>query len=185
MAAPSLPPSGYWQRIVYILMPLLLLLLFLGLINLWPATETAVSPPTPAPPPTLTTPPTPTTVATAETAVSPPPTATSQPVSTLPPGDITLLGPPAGSTFPVNTPITLFWQWPHPLTEGQQFNVYWQQDGQTRLLGQLDEPNFGNLYQFQTTPTTAGNTVWWVTLEISTIKSAQVESLQRSLSILP
>lgn len=186
MAASSLPPSGYWQRVVYILMPLFLLLLFLGAINLWGGQETAVSlPPSPVPatPPTNT--PTPTKAATANAATPLTPTPTDQPAALLPTDDIILLGPPAGSTFPINTTITLFWQWPHLLTDGQQFTVYWQQDAQIQLLGQLTEPNFGDLFQLQTTPTIAGNVLWWVSLETSIIQTKQIESSQRSLYIQP
>ncbi|MCB9430553.1 MAG: hypothetical protein H6668_01075 [Ardenticatenaceae bacterium] len=182
MAAPSLPPSGYWQRIVYIFMPLFLLLLFLGVIRLWGGEETAVSPPsaTTTPPATPTSLPAPTETDTGNAATPLPPTPTAQPATPLPADNIILLGPPAGSTFPANTPITLFWQWPHPLTDEQQFSVYWQQDKQTQLLGRLTEPNFGDLFQLQTTPTIVGNAVWWIVLETN---DATIESPQRQLLI--
>lgn len=184
MAAPSFPPSSYWQRVVYILMPLILLLLFLGVIHLWGGEETAVSiPPSPTPPATPTSPPTPTETATGKATTPLPPTPTNQPTIPLPAGDITLLGPPASSTFPINTIITLFWQWPYPLTDGQQFSVYWQQGEQIQLLGQITEPNFGDLFQLQTRPTIVGNAVWWVVLD-NTSESEQQKSIHRQINVI-
>jgi hypothetical protein len=148
------------RQTIYAVLPLLLLLLCLGLVNLLPddlGGTTAVTPPSPIIPTSqngggppllaLTTPappsPTPTPTVT--------PTAT--PLPTLPPeAQITLLGPPDGSVLPASAAISLFWTWPLALREGESLVVYLLLGDEERPLSPLIEPNMGRGYYWQLPP---------------------------------
>lgn len=114
----------------------------------------------------------PTAVSTAipfETAVPTP--ISIEPAPTIPPGAVVeLIGPPAGSHFPVDASISFYWRWPFVLDENQQFVVYLLQDQQEILLGMLTEPNLGNdaYYlsgELAATAVQAGAVQWEVRLE--------------------
>jgi hypothetical protein len=165
------------RQAIYAVIPLLLLLLCLGLVNLLPgylveptavsATPTPIAQndqsgalPTVAPTTALPPSPTPTTT----------PTPTPTPLPTVPPEtEIVLLGPPDGSVLPAAAPISLFWTWPLDLGEGQRFVIYLLVEDEERPLPPLSEPNMGSVYQQQLQPADlaglAGDIRWEVRLE--------------------
>ena len=108
----------------------------------------------------------PTAVSTAilfETAVPTP--ESIEPVATIPADvRIELIGPPAGSQFAMDAPISFYWRWPFDLSETQQFAVYLLRGQQEILLGILTEPNLGNAYHLSsalTTTTAQAEAVQW------------------------
>ncbi|MCB8985532.1 MAG: hypothetical protein H6659_17030 [Ardenticatenaceae bacterium] len=148
------------KRIIYTVMPLTLLLLCLGLINLLPDQqapaagsggqtdkgETAVTTAdnTPSALATLAPP-------TAAPTITPTPAPT--PLPTLPPdAAITLLGPPDGSVFSAAAPLSLYWTWPYPLREDEYFAIYLAAAGTEQFLGRVPEPNLGDGYFWQVPP---------------------------------
>ena len=185
------------RQAIYAVIPLLLLLLCLGLINLLPgdlAEPTAVSAlptpiaqngqtgaqPTAAPATAL--PPSPTPTAT--------PSPTPTPLPTLPPEtQIVLLGPPDGSVLPAASPISLFWTWPLDLGEGQRFVVYLLVGAEERPLPPLSEPNMGSGYQQQIQPTTLDGLGdefrWLVRLESENGDAPLRASETRTFRLLP
>lgn len=140
------------RRVVYVFAPFVLLLLCVGSINIVPGLLTAVderqtTPISSAPPPASAT-------TASQSAITSTPTAqptvqaTATPIPTIPADAIiTLLGPPAGSTFAEAHLVTFYWSWPLPLTDGQQFVVYAANGGETYQLGTVAEPNLGTNYQ--------------------------------------
>ena len=175
------------RKWLYIVAPFCWLLLCLGSINVaaWlrtrpskPSfvTETAVPMPTPLPTTVE-----PTTLENIASATQPTATAILSPTATpyVPPlyeADeiIQLLGPPSGSTFAESADISFFWQWPLPLTEDQQFNVYLFTEEQIALLGAIHEPNLGTSYRLQVSLKDVGitaDTLYWL---------VQLETTQRN-----
>lgn len=160
------------RRFIYIVTPLILLLLCIGSINLLPhrgattaesiaiqSTETAVAPGRDSeivPAITLAATPLPTLTATASPPLLP----------TIPPeASIILLGPPSDSTFVAGNALSVYWTWPLPMVEGQQFALYWRADGAEQLLGTVTEPNLGRQYQFAIPATEPATATWFVRLE--------------------
>lgn len=167
------------KRGILISLPFLLLLLCLGLLNVWARSvaiaptvtpvatmmETAVSatlsagistepPPlkaiTPQPESGLPTVTATPTLSMAEVAVSSA-EVTLIPQPTLPPtATITLLGPPNQSRFMAEDSITFYWTWPLPLAKDQYFGIYVQEETGDARIGRLEEANFGTGYRWQT-----------------------------------
>lgn len=186
-----------WQQVLYVLAPFFLLLVCFGFINFVPGRLTAVPTPSlPSSPPANET-------AVEVTAVNPaadtaflptatiPPVPTLIPTATLPPDAvIELLGPPAGSSFRRNDTISLYANWPIPLTESQQLAAYVRFDGQPPiLLGTLEEPNTGQRYRWQMNigemADTAVSLEWWVQLQTSSGGTPLLTSTSRPVTLLP
>ena len=184
------------KRVIYIIMPLALLLLCLGLINWLPnqqpsasgsggqtnGGETAVST-TNNPPAALATlaPPTATPTAT--------PTPAPTPRPTLPPdAAITLLGPPDGSVFSAAAPLSLYWTWPYPLHEDEYFAVYLAAAGTEQLLGRLAEPNLGAGYRWQILPDVftglGADLAWQIRLESTLADAPLLSSETRTVRLI-
>ena len=175
-------------------MPLLILLVIVGLINLLPEQETAVSAqPTASPTieatavlPTSTSTAIPPTEPAQETAVLP--TSTPQPTATGTPfpsdSMITLLGPPTHSTLIQNNPMPFYWSWPHPLGESDFFTVYLRQETEVFVLGQISEPNLGQMYQLEATSPVLGEATWFVRLESGKTAVFRQESPSRNITIV-
>ena len=101
---------------------------------------------------------------------------------------IQLLGPPPGSTFAQTAKISFYWQWPLPLTQDQYFNIYLFTEGETILLGTIDEPNVGEGYRLsvalEDVAITADTAYWFVQLETTQGEQPLRVSETRFLTIL-
>jgi hypothetical protein len=161
------------QRIIYRVMPLFLLIVCLGAINLVSRQRASSSEALTAPLPAQvakTTPPVSAPAATAVPTLIPgQPTAMPTAVPALPPEvSIQLLGPPENAVFQTNNAISFYWHWDAPLADGQQFAVYLKQDDKEMVVGFLDEPNVGSSYRINITigdKVNAGSAQWQVRLE--------------------
>jgi hypothetical protein len=192
--------AGKRKQIAYILAPLFLLLLCLGLINITPETirTLALNPSGQAPISTLTAQPgsIPATslVVQATATATPQRIPTSSPAPSLTPtfpsgAQLQLLGPPPESIFRIGDTLSFYWQWAVPLAEDQWLAVYLYSRGQEHLLGTVNEPNVGNSYRLHAESEafieTDGLVQWQVRLESSLSQSALVESEIRSFILLP
>lgn len=96
---------------------------------------------------------------------------TPTPLPTVPASAaITLLGPPADSLLPAGSDVVLYWTWPQPLPETQQFVVYLAHDGRETAVGALTEPNLGQSYRLTLPPDSLPATetiTWFVQLQLS------------------
>lgn len=183
------------KRIIYTIMPLGLLLLCLGMINLLPTRPTpetntggssegatAVAANTPS----------------AALATLPPPSATPTatplpsptPLPTLPPdAAITLLGPPDGSVFSAAAPLSLYWTWPYPLRDDTTFAIYLTANGVEQKLGALGEPNLGdNGYYWQIQPADlaglSADLTWQIRLESTLADTPLLTSETRAARLI-
>ena len=199
------------RRAVYILAPLFLLLAAIGLAALLPspaggrlAGEKATSPTAGATTPmpsglnaatsSLTAEvmsmalATPWEVMRTPTITSTSPVVSAEESVTRPVEPIVILGPPHGSRFRADDPITFLWRWRNSLEEGQRFVVYLSDGEQSTLLGSIDEPNFGEDYRLEgRLPDSvggAGDYSWVVVLESERGESTILSSETRSLSVL-
>jgi hypothetical protein len=150
------------KRAILISLPFLMLLLCLGLLNVW-ARSVAVSPTAttlsttttsttavPTEPPALKPISTQTGLPTLAATAVPPATVTPIPPPTLPPtATITLLGPPDQSRIMAEDSITVYWTWPLPLAEDQYFGIYLQEETGDTRVGRLEAANFGTGYRWQ------------------------------------
>ncbi len=67
--------------------------------------------------------------------------------------NIKLIGPPSNSFFSLQTPLTVYWDWPLEQENDQQFAVYLLDDSGEHLVGTADEPSLGNRgYQLSFVP---------------------------------
>jgi hypothetical protein len=136
-------------------MPLVMLLLCCGLLNLLPRAPVSESSSsttdislTAVPTTSALSPPQATVTAVPPTET---PTATPIPLPVYPPtATITLLGPPNSSRVMAQDSITIYWTWMEPLTEDQYFGVYLQDESGESRVGRLEEANFGGGYRWQT-----------------------------------
>lgn len=179
---------------IYVLAPLFLLILCLGVINLGPRLIDTADRVSSAPTPTTTTPATavnPTT--TALPTPTPTPTQVPTPVATAPPTlppdtAVQLLGPPPESAFPINDKISFYWHWSQPLAEEQRFALYLLVDDQELLLGTVDEPNLGAGFRLSASPgdfvETTGTIQWQVRLESELSERPLAESKVRSIALV-
>ncbi|MBP6469527.1 MAG: hypothetical protein KBE23_15705 [Chloroflexi bacterium] len=182
------------KRIIYTIMPLALLLLCLGMINLLPTRpttetnaggaegETAVAANT----------------SSAALATLPPPTATPTatplpsptPLPTLPPeAAINLLGPPNGSVLSAAAPLSLYWTWPYPLRDDTAFAIYLTASGVEQKLGALGEPNLGDYsYYWQIQPADlaglSADLTWQIRLESTLAPTPLLSSETRTVQLI-
>ncbi len=194
--------SNRMQRVVYILMPLVLLIVCLAGINLvtwWnnrPVATTAVSPAASAANEVVITETAPTpsrgqavspTLPPATATATPQPTPTTQP--TLPPNaQISLQGPPVDSTLFINQPITFYWQWPVELPEGNVLTLYLLTDDAEIIVGSQSEPNLGIHYQLQLTPdqfNLAPQAIQWQVRLSNQLGEVLLVSEKRPFTLLP
>ncbi|MEZ4589675.1 MAG: hypothetical protein R3D55_00825 [Chloroflexota bacterium] len=181
------------KRLFYSITPLLLMLVALVVLNVvTPKTEpppqneaanTAVSPQpvanasTPTRSPIL------------QATILPSPTPTSTPLPD-PPAEatITLFGPPAESSLPVNGRITFYWTYSEPLLPGQAMVLTVRQNDLAVAASSLTAPNFGSGYQVSLDfgeLTEGGTAVWQVHLQWQNIAEPLLQSEPRSLVLLP
>lgn len=185
-------PSENKPKIRYVLAPFLLLVLFLGALNVlsWRLQHqnsplavvqaTAVS----------TQPALPTTTQTAVSAASPmlTPTVSSATAPTLSPDSaFVLLGPPPDMHAPLHAPVTFYWQWTAPPNEEIRLAIYLEAAGTVQLLGELEEPNVGSIYSVTVLPETAvsapGEAAWFVRAEHLPTGAVLQKSETRSLNL--
>lgn len=83
---------------------------------------------------------------------TPSPTSTSAVVELSASEVATLIGPPVGSRFSADVPITFYWHGTTPLSEDQYFGLYLLSNGSEMLISTLDEPNLGTGYQSRFDP---------------------------------
>lgn len=94
---------------------------------------------------------------------------------------------PATDTEVLNTDlVTYSWNWPMPLTPGQQFGVYvTDESGRETALGVLNTPAFGTLYRFQgafvDSMETIGLYEWVVRLQNGNVRVAESDSHRLSV----
>lgn len=190
-------PHRKRRQVIYAILPFFLLLLCLTGLNLvgqWSAEATSLAGESGgeitavATPPSLTSSNLPAT----PSPTAPPPTTTPAPTPTptLPPDAIIqLLGPPDGSVLNSGTPLSLYWNWPYSLDEGQIFVVYLGANGQETRVGALSEANMGQGYHWLIPPdelTVLGaEGVWQVRLEATPAGTVLLRSEQRSFRLLP
>ncbi len=58
--------------------------------------------------------------------------------------DIQLYGPPPNSVFSLQTPLTVYWDWPYENFEDRHFSLYLVDDSGEYLAGTVNEPSLGN-----------------------------------------
>lgn len=100
---------------------------------------------------------------------------------------ITLLGPPDGAVLAATAVLSFYWQWPLPLTAGQQLTLYYLAATGPVALGSLAEPNLGDGYTLhipaQQLANASGTAVWYVQLETAN-RDALRSSETRQLSLI-
>lgn len=100
---------------------------------------------------------------------------------------ITLLGPPDGAVLVATAVLSFYWQWPLPLTAGQQLTLYHLAATGPVALGSLAEPNLGDGYALhipaQQLANASGTAVWYVQLETAN-RDALRSSETRQLSLI-
>jgi hypothetical protein len=148
MLKKRLKTRRFWLTVA----PLLILLVLLGVYNLLilrqnsTAVATNFTPTQPRP--TQTPLPEGTRAPILLATILPSPTPTLTPRPNVPEtAVITLLGPPDESSLPQNGRLAFYWSYPAPLQPRQQFVLILHQEESMQILGTLDQPNFGELYQ--------------------------------------
>lgn len=58
--------------------------------------------------------------------------------------DIQLYGPPPNSIFSLQTPLTVYWDWPYENIEDRHFSLYLVDESGEYLAGTVNEPSLGN-----------------------------------------
>jgi len=152
------------KQSIYILLPFFLLVICFGAINLFPVNSASPKPisitstPVNIPEQIVQVQPTEFIEATPTSSTTPLPTPTLLPsptpnfISQIPLGiDISLLGPPTGSIFPLSSQISFYWTWPIPLEDNQTFAIYLYANDQEYNVGTRDKPDLGTVYHFSAT----------------------------------
>lgn len=128
-----------------------------------------------------------------ETAVTPTtiPQPTPSPQPTLPPdATITLSGPPNESSFPSNSIVTFYWNWPQPLAENHQFALTLINSDQEQQIATIDEQNLGQQYALTVDTGTIDLTTpesllfWQIQLINSESGTILAQSVRRELLLL-
>jgi len=102
------------------------------------------------------------------------PTASEIPTR-FPNDSIVFIGPPSNSIFSLQTPVTIYWDWPFYEDQNQLFAVYLMDDSGEYLAGTADEPSLGNRgYQLNFIPRDTVNSEGPYLIEI---RLQQMESL--------
>lgn len=180
------------RRLVFSIAPLLVLLLAIVALNwLSPpslATQTPSREATAVPPQisASTTNHTPSPILQATILPSPTPTVTPLP-EVVSEARITLLGPPAESSFPANGRIAFYWTYSEQLLPGQEFVFTLRENGEVLATSSLSAPNFGTAYQIvlDMAEVIEGETaVWQVQLQWQNIDQPLLASENRTLSLM-
>ncbi len=108
---------------------------------------------------------------------------------TAPPQPFIRLGEPQPEReWMISEPVTFSWNWPLPLSPGQQFMVNHLQNGTAVLLGSVAQPDVDTRYSFTMSATDdwalVGSYQWQVTLTDSS-GSALASSERRALVLAP
>lgn len=183
------------RRFWFTITPLLILLVILGAYNLLllrqSSTAVATNPtPTLTPRPTRTPLPEGTRAPILQATILPSPTPTLTPRPDVPEtAVITLLGPPDESSLPQNGRLAFYWSYPAPLPPHQQFVLILRQEESVQILGTLDQPNFGELYQllvdFDAIEPVVGTAVWQLQLQGGAEEQLLLASEERQILFLP
>ncbi|MBK8901377.1 MAG: hypothetical protein IPM53_09355 [Anaerolineaceae bacterium] len=119
---------------------------------------------------------------------SPTPTSTPRP-DVLETAVITLLGPPDESSLPPDGRLAFYWAYTAPLQPRQQFVLTLRQNDANQVLGALNRPNFGDLFQimvdFEAVEPAVGTAVWQVQLRWIDEERPLLTSEERLLTFLP
>jgi hypothetical protein len=190
MLKKRLKTRRFWLTVA----PLLILLVLLGVYNLLilrqnsTAVATNFTPTQPRP--TQTPLPEGTRAPILLATILPSPTPTLTPRPNVPEtAVITLLGPPDESSLPQNGRLAFYWSYPAPLQPRQQFVLILHQEESMQILGTLDQPNFGELYQllvdFDDIEPVVGTAVWQLQLQGGDEKQLLLASEERQILFLP
>lgn len=118
--------------------------------------------------------------------MTPAPEATAIPMMTAVP--LALLGPPPGSVFGMEDPVSFYWTSPVAAVRGQQFVLYLAAGDRNVPLGAVVAPNLGQGYQLQAVPGAAvgeaGGYSWFVVLANGSNDAIIAQSETRPITIL-
>jgi hypothetical protein len=100
---------------------------------------------------------------------------------------ITLFGPPAESSLPLNGRIAFYWDYSEPLLPGQELRLTLRQGAQIVATSSLNQPNFGDRYQMVldvTEVASGGTAVWQVHLQWQDTEQLLLSSELRTLTLV-
>ena len=121
--------------------------------------------------------------------ILPSPTPSATPKPDLPESaQIGLLGPPAGSSLPLNGRTVFYWTYSEQLLPGQVFALQIIQFDQITTHELVTQPNFGDAYQVSIAMdeiTAAGTAVWQIHLKWRDQQDLILSSEERIINLLP
>ncbi|MDX1413550.1 MAG: hypothetical protein R3293_05115 [Candidatus Promineifilaceae bacterium] len=103
------------------------------------------------------------------------------------PDSIELMGPPENSSFLLNTPITVYWDWPLALEDNQQFTLYLLKESEEFLVGDTAESSMGDQgYQLNFIPENFVNLEGDYTIQIrlEQFETSAIIAISKSRAVL-